>query len=411
MVRENALGVRKRTTPNEILGLREFDTLDELIRVKVEVLDEAHVLTREVSAVLQKEFVSPEMQSVLKSVRIGKADLTDLKELAALLHNIPEKLYYFLWSLKNSDVMPVEGVVTSFELQKSVFYLCKFLLVLEVFLKRVPKSIPVYENLGFVYLDLAGLANYTRLGLMLNGRLYRSAVLLRKAIACFQVALKLEAHHGKELDTYHKKTLRLLDSSFDFRAPRVNLYLNPWYFLYISSALQQLNDQEGAVAYLQKARAILNSLSNHLNPRVKVQHDLLESVYGIMKDGESVKFDFEEGELTALERKIKHVQMEKRNAHRQRNGYSPLVAEALAEQYRAQYNLSTKQIPDATQSAFLRNVFALYRNVASPAERDKLIYRLDIPPVKIKGQPPSLKLRLAQPKRLKLTPKPLKSTE
>lgn len=409
MIRERALGVRKRVNPNEIIGLREYDTLDELIRVKTEVLDEDHVLTRELNEVLKKEFVSAELVSVLKSVRITQAELTDLKEIAALLHNIPEKLYYFLWSLKNSDVMPIEGVITSFQLQKTVFYLCKFLLVLEVFLKRAPKSIPVYENLGFVYLDLAGLANYTRLGLMLNGRLYRSAVLLRKAIACFQVALKLEAHHGKELDTYHKKTLRLLDSGFDFRTSRVNLYLNPWYLLYISSALQQLNDQEGAAAYLQKARAILNSLSNHLNPRVKAQNDLLESVYGIMKDGESVKFDFEEGELTLLERKIKHVQMEKRNGH-QRNGYNPLVAEALAEQYRAQYNLQTKRIPDATQAGFLRSIFTLYQNVSSPAERDKLIYRLNIPPVKIKGQPPSLKLRLAQPKRLKLTPKPQKST-
>lgn len=395
MVREREWGGKKRANPNEIIGFGEMETLDDLLRVKVEMLGEEQVLTHEVSRMLHKEFLSETMRSVLQSVRITKEDFADLKNLTTVLHNIPDKLYFFLWSLKNCDVMPVEGVITSFQLQKSIFYLCKFLLVLEVFLKRAPRSIPVYESLAFVYLDLAGLAKYSPSGLMLQGRLYRESGLLRKAIACFQIALRMEAHHGKELDSVHRNTLRLLDKGFDFRQSRVTLYLNPWYFMYISSALQQLNDEEGAEAYLKRARTILNSIPSHLNPRVRAQHDLLEAVYTIMKEGDHIKFDFEDNDLSILEKKLKRVQKEKRNGNNHRSGYNPMVEEALTAQYQQQAHFREKHIPDAEQLYFLRSVFALYQKVTSSVERDKLIYRLNIPPLKIKGLPRAVKGVLA----------------
>ncbi len=397
MFRDGNWEGKNRARPNDIIGLDEIDTLDDLIRVKVELMGEKDVLAHEVIKILRKEFDSPQVLSALKSVRLSKADFLDLKQLTAVLHSIPDKLYYFLWSLKNSDLLPVEGVISSFQLQKAVFYLYKFLLVLEVFIKRAPRNIPVYENLGFVYLDLAGLAKYSRFGLLLKGSVYPHTALLRKAITCFQIALKLEARHGKELDAFHKNTLRLLDNSFDFRQSRINLYLNPWYFLYISSALRQLNDEEGAEAYLQKARIILNGLANHFNPRVKSQQPVLEAVYAILKDAENVRFDFEENEVTVLEKKIKHVRMEKRNGNSQRSCYSPLVEDALLQQYRQRNMFKEQRLPDPRQLNFLNSIFTLYRQVSSPAERDKLIYRLNIPPLKIKGRPQAMKRLLSRP--------------
>jgi tetratricopeptide (TPR) repeat protein len=391
------MGAKNRVKTDEIIGFEEIETLDDLIRAKVELLGEHQALKREVSSVLRRELASPELMSVIRSVRIAKEDFSDLKQLAAVLHNIPEKLYYFLWSLQNGDVMHIDGVISSFQLRKAVFYLCKFLLVLEVFLKRVPRSIPVYENLGFVYLDLAGIAQYSHRGLMLKGRAYPQATLLRRAIACFQTALRLEARHGKELDFFHKDTLRLLDKNFDFHQSRVMLYLNPWYYLYISSALRQLNDDEGARAYLQKARTILNGLSNHLNARVKSQHELLEAVYVILKEGDGVKFDFEGNDVPSIERKIEVVRSEKRNGNASRNGYSPLVEAALTEEYRHRSNFQERRILDPTQQSFLRSIFTLYRKIPSSVERDQLIYRLNIPPLKIKGRPRALKGMLVRP--------------
>jgi hypothetical protein len=389
MSKELARGIKTRFAHNPIAGKCDAQSLDDLIRIKYELNGGAHVLTSEIIETMKKEFLSKELLHVLKSVCVRPADYASLKRLTSILHNVPDNLYYFLWSLRNSDVVPVEGVINSFQLRKALFFLIKFLLILETFLRRVPKSIPIYENLGFVHLDLAGLARYSPYGLRINGRHLPYTTFLRKAVTSFQIALNLEGRYGREFDACHLSTLRLVNESFAFKNSRINLYLNPWYFLYISSALQQLNDKEGAEVYLREVRLILNTIRDHHNPKIAADQELLEAVYTALKYGNTMKFDFDGDRLERIQKKLKRIKVSKQRANGKRSGYSPLVEGALSEQYRLLRALVRQGLPNAEQLHYLQSILILYEQKPSATERDKLIFRLNIPPLKIRGKPAS----------------------
>ncbi len=405
MSNELARGIKTRFADNEIVGRCEAQSLDDLIRIKCELNGDEHALASEIIEMMRKEFLSKELLLLFKSVRVSPADYATLKQLTSILKNVPENLYYFLWSLQNSDVIPIEGIITSFQLKKALFSLIKFLMILETFLRRVPKSIPIYENLGFVHLDLAGLARYSPYGLRINGRHLPYTDFLRKAVTSFQIALNLEGHYGRELDACHQNTLRLVNQKFEFKETRANLYLNPWYFLYIASALQQLNDKESAEVYLREVRLILNTIRDHQNPKVAADQELLEAVYATLKYGRNIKFDFEGKKLERIQKKLKRIKKSKQHANgHQRSGYSPLVEGALSEQYKLLRALVQLGLPNGEQLQYLRSIFVLYEQIPSAPERDKLIFRLNIPPLKIHGNPSTFKgmITSAQPSVAKL---------
>ncbi|MFQ5604689.1 MAG: hypothetical protein ACE5HS_15570 [bacterium] len=378
-----------------IVGLNEMQSLDDLIRTQCDIKSEENVPVTLITRILLKELSSKEVVSLIKNIHVNTADPALHKNLAVLLKNIPENLYFFLWSLRNSDVMPSEGILSSFQLKRSIYYLCKFLLLVELLIKREPHCLALYEKLGLVYLDLAGLAQYSKAGFLINGRLLHYTFLLRKAITNLQGAIKIEAIQGKETDYSHVNILNLVEHKIDFKKNRTNLYLNPWYFLYIASALKLLNDEEVAEAYLNKARLILNSLDEHQNPKVVAQKELLEAVYSTIKNGESVSFDFDEEKMVNIYKKIKRMRKYRNSMNGQRVYYSPLLENELLHQFQVHKALIKQGILKPNQIEYLRGIFTLYKQIKSPVQRDKLIFRLNIPPLKISGVPTSLKFLLA----------------
>lgn len=367
-----------------VLGLHDVHTLDDLIRVHYELAHTERISCKLVIRVLERELASHEFISLLSDLSSKVFEQLKLHDIASPLQKIPRKLYFFLWHLRNSDTLPLEGMLTSMQLRKAVYQLAKFLMLLELFVKRAPNSLPVYESLGLTHIDLAGVAGFSRSGLLINGKQLHHTYLLRKAVTCFQLAIKLEACHAKEFDASHEDVMKLLDEDFGFKENRMSLYLNPWYFLYIASALQLLNDHESFTLYLDKARLILNCLSDHQNPRVRAQRNLLESVFSSMKYGGAVHFELDRTKLMRLRQRLKRIKKNKKSVNG-RTGYSPFVEEILAEQYRTQRSFLKHGSLNPEQMEYLQGIFTLYNEVRSPFERDKLIFRLNIPPLRAKG--------------------------
>lgn len=180
------------------------------------------------------------------------------------------------------------------------------------------------------------------------------------------------------------KTLARVEDDSDFSKNRSNLYLNPWHFFYISSVLNSLNDPEVSKLYLQKGRLILNSIDDHQNPKIVEQKELLESVYTAIHYGKSVSFDFDPTVLINIQKKLKRIRRVKESTHGHR-AYSPMVEKSLKERYRHQRVFLKKGKLDTEQIVYLKQVHSLYRLLESSKERDRLIYRLNIPPIKVKG--------------------------
>ncbi|MFQ5650731.1 MAG: hypothetical protein ACE5IY_12380 [bacterium] len=367
-----------------IVGFHELKNIDEVMSLYAELGDSARVPRRLIIDVLSQELSSKELKTFLKGISMKPPETISIKGIHSLLRAIPPRLYFFLWSLRNSDNIPVNGVLTSLELRKALLALNRFLNVLEGFLRKSPNSIPLFENLGFTYFDLAGVACYSRKGIYLNGRQFEYTTLLRKAIACFQCAIKLAAQLARELDATHLNILKLVDEKCDIDQGRTNLYLDPWHFLYISSALNLLNDEKMAEQYLNKTRSILNAIDMHQNPRIVAQKELLESIHTTLHFGKTVKFDFGQANLLKLQKKLKQVHKNRKRPHK-RVGYSPMVEDALLQEFQVQRELRRSGVLQSEQKIYLNGVYTLYKQEISPLERDKLIYRLNIPPIKIRG--------------------------
>lgn len=366
-----------------VIGVQEISNIDQLAKLYEEFGEEARVPCRLVVDVLVKELSSSEFRSFMKTIPFSSEEVS-LKTMTVLVRAVPQRLYFFLWSLRNSEALPISGILTSEELRQGTAALVRFLGVLEGLPHRSSNSIPLFENLGFTYFDLAGIAGYTQKGLYLNGRYVDYTVLLRNAISAFQCAIKLSAEQGRNLDATHLDILHLVDEQIELRENRANLYLNPWHFLYISAALHLLNDDKMAEMYLAKARSILNSLESHQNPKLVTQKELLESIYTTIHFGKTVQFDFDETNLVKLEKKLNKLRKQK-NQSSKRPSYSPMVEAALAQEFHVQREMRTLGTLQSDQRLYLNGVHALYQQKLSPLERDKIIFRLNIPPVKIKG--------------------------
>lgn len=186
--------------------------------------------------VLNEELISKEVKALQKDVVLSVKE-SRVTGIPAILKEIPDKLYFFLWSLKNSEVLPQEGVMSSFELKKSIFNLAKFLALLRRCLRKTPQSIFLHENLGFAYLDLAGLAQYSENGLFLSGKHIDQPSLLREAIYCFQNAIRLSSRQANTIDSLHLKSLGMVDDDSDFSKNRSNLVSQSLaFFLYFFGA-------------------------------------------------------------------------------------------------------------------------------------------------------------------------------
>ncbi len=406
MIRAQQRGLDQDFSLEGVVGLHDIQSLDELIRVHREFTRTDRIDCSLIVAVLKRELGSREFTTLFSKFSSRVFEELKLKDIVSPLQKIPKRLYFFLWHLKNSHTMPLAGMLTSDALKQSLYHLARFLLLLEVFVKRTPNSLPLYENLGLTHLDLAGLAQYAPNGLFINGKQLHHTYLLRKAITCFQIAIRLEACNGKEFDTSHLDVMKLLNDPFDFKENRVFLYLNPWYFFYIASALERLNDKETFRLYLDKARLILNSLTDHQNPKVRQQGELLEAVYNSMKYGGSVRFDLDQTKLDKLRQRLTRVKKSKYGPQG-RSGYSPVVEEALRTQYEAHKAFLKHGTLDAVQMAYLHGIFTLYHEVRSPVERDKLIFRLNIPPLKMNGAQPFVRgLAGRDPKVIHTAPNP-----
>ncbi|MFQ5641234.1 MAG: hypothetical protein ACE5IR_24915 [bacterium] len=379
---------RGQTTSSHLdgyVGVHNLPSLDELLRVESAEAGADSIPCSLVKSTLSNELATHKLAALFRDFRSGILEDFELRDFSALLLQIPKKIYFFLWHLRNSDLVPLEGMLTSQQLKTTIYYLAKYLAMLELFLKKTPNSIPLYENLGYTHLDLAGIAQYAPNGLFINGKQLRYTTLLRKAITCFQIAIKLEAYHGKEVDVSHLNILRLMDEKFDFNENRTLLYVNPWNFLYIASTLQLLNDRESFTLYLEKARSILSSVCDHQNRQIRQQKDLLESVYATLKYGSSVWFDFDKKKLAKLRQRLKRIRNNKTKSKGERSTYSPFVEEALLQQHNLQSSFLKHGVLDSDQTGYLHGIFTLYNEIQTSSDRDQLIYRMNIPPLKVKG--------------------------
>ncbi|MFQ5865006.1 MAG: hypothetical protein ACE5IW_07245 [bacterium] len=390
-----------RSLFRDIIGADNIRRLDDLIRLNNEFRVDPNIPTLIVSKVLNEELSSKRLIALFNERINGKSEDVVINEISILFNKIPQKLYYFLWSLKNREDVLVEGMITSTELDRAIYCLLKIQTHVELYLKKFPSSVRLYEKLGIAHFDLAGIVRHANRGLAINGKKIYYTNFLRKAISCFQHALKIQAEQGEKIDSSHIDVLRLLDQEFSFKEARHNLYVNPWNFLYISAALRVLNDVESADTYLDKTRFILNTVQDHQNPKVVKQKELLDAVYTLLKYGDSVCFDLNENKLAKLNSRLKNIRMNKDSTRTRSTGYSPIVEIAISEQYRIEYSFIKQGALQCGQVVYLRAIYTLYTEVESASERDKLIYRLNLQPLKIKGRKKSARGFLkAKPVRL-----------
>jgi len=378
-------GVKLSRRFEDIIGVDEVHSLDDLLVIYDELQHETRIPVRDVTEVLQKELSNKELVTAFKR-KTPPDSLSALQsELDELEANISDKLYYFLWSLANRELLSVRGVIDSLELKRAIFYLTKFIATAEHFLKNQGKHQKIFERLAVAFLDFAGLARYAPDGLVINGRRLHSTVLLRKAIICFQKAIQLEACHSKAMDDTHARLLKFIESSVEFPKQRIYLYLNPWNFLYVSSALMALNDREGASLYLKPFRFILHNISEHQDSEILRQQHLLYSVHNALTYGEAVSFDFDERKLRRLKNKLIWLRRIRKRSRNGRTCYSPMVEGALWQEYHSQKAFVRHGILQQEQANYLRGIQGLYEHVSSTLDRDKLIFRVNIPPLRING--------------------------
>lgn len=357
-------------------------TLDQLIYEYQALPGEEHIPASLLIKALSREIASRELSRLLKSDRVSEPASIEPRKTVEALKRMPRQLYFFLWSLENTDVIPIKGILTSNQLQRSIVALVRFMRALEVMKTKKSSKIALYEHLGCVYLDLSGFARYSKQGILIGDKHLDQSTLLRRSIDCFQQAIKIEAKCGRELDAAHADVLGLLDKPFELDQNRLKSYLNPWHFLYISSALRFLNDQNLANQYQARARSLLNALDDHQNASLRKQKGLLESIYATIHYGQYLYFDFEPKNLLRLQTKLGFIQKTK---NKNLVSYNPLVRNALENQLRIERKQIRHGWLEDEKQAYLTSIYRLYSQPISALERDKLIYRLGIPPVRTHG--------------------------
>ena len=297
-------------------------------------------------------------------------------------------IYFFLWSLQNFKMVPSGGIVTSAQLESAVSTLFAFILDSEPLLKSHPVNIRLLRNLGRAYFDLAGIAYYApHRGFSLAKPVHYQFI-LRKAICCWQKAIQTEARLSQHGDASHVETLGLVEDNFVFERNRMETFVNPWYFLHIASALHLLNDEEASAAYLEKAGRIIGAIDSHQNEKIRQQRLLLESVYSTIKYSKTTTFDFDPKSLQKIDEQLQKIKQKGRSAGGQYPSHrSPLVDDALWRARVAKNEFINNGMPDLDKFSYLQSVSTLYEQVKSSKVRDRLIYQLSIPPLRIKGNP------------------------
>lgn len=370
----------------QIVGAKDIICLDDILKLNNEFKQYHYVPASFVNIVINQQLSSKKYIALIKKRLSSSKETGVMQETHRLSEKIPSKLYFFFWCLKNRELVPREGMLSTEELHRSIYYLFKIITLLELNLQKFPKSVPMYENLGTANLELARMAQQSNRGLRIQGEDRNYPALLRKSIACFQHAIKIEASLARKIDCSHEFILKLINNRFSFKDDRIRLYLNPWHFLYIAAALRALNDRESEAVYLEHAKQIIDLAGDHQNPDVVNQKVLLNALYILLKRGDSVAFDLDHQRIQEITQKIRRLQQRKTAAKNGAMGYSPIVEQALGDQYRLQYSFLKDGMLNVEQMEYLRAVYALYSEIPSGIERDRCIFRLNIPPLNVKGQ-------------------------
>jgi hypothetical protein len=264
-----------------------------------------------------------------------------------------------LWSLKNQNSIPIEGLPSTKELYHAVITLIQFIATSEFTLNRNPKRSALHELLAQAYFDLASIIEYAPKGIKILDSQHSYATLLRKAIASWQKAVMLDAAKAQAFDKIHSNILNKVGDPSKFSDKRATGYLNPWHFLYIASALQKINDREAGKEYLRKAQWIIGQASNHQSPRIVSQKSLLEAVCAAIRHGNASGLH-----NTAIRRPDHDSENSKKKTQR-RN-----AAIRLHKTVQQQKKL------------LLRSIETIYEKMPAGPERNRLIFHLNIPPLK-----------------------------
>ncbi|MFQ5707063.1 MAG: hypothetical protein ACE5HO_06405 [bacterium] len=370
---------------DDIVGWDDIHRLDDLLRLNNDYTEYEYIPTEFVKRVLDRELSSNKYIALINK-RFGfETEEALCREVTLLDQKIPQRLYYLLWGLKNRDLILVDGLLSTRELNKAIYCLFKTITVLELNLEKMPQKVWFYEQLGLAYFELAGIASHASRGLWLQGKRQSHVSLLRDAIACFQNALKLDASRGQEIDSSHENILKLIDQRFKLQGDRTLLYINPWHLLYISAALRILNDREGAANYLDKARLVINLLSDHQNPNLVNEKKLVQAIYTVLNYKKAFTFDLDQHKLESINQQLQCVSKTLNLRRDKRFCYSPIVVRALTEQYRLQSSWLNNGLLHTDQIEYLNAICSLYTEVPSAQKRDKLIFRFNIPPLNIHG--------------------------
>ena len=149
-----------------------------------------------------------------------------------------------------------------------------------------------------------------------------------------------------------------------------------------------LNDEEAAAAYLEKAGSIIGAIDSHQNEKIREQRLLLESVYSTIKYSKTTSFDFDSENLRKIDEQLQQIRQKGHSASRQSPSHrSPLVDEALWREREAKHEFINKGMIDVDKFSYLQSVSTLYEQVKSSKVRDRLIYQLSIPPLRVNGNP------------------------
>lgn len=95
----------------DLIGLWGVTSLDNLLSLNGESRNQQTIPTYLICEVLNEELISKEVKALQKDVVLSVKE-SRVTGIPAILKKIPDKLYFFLWSLKNSEVLPQEGVMS-----------------------------------------------------------------------------------------------------------------------------------------------------------------------------------------------------------------------------------------------------------------------------------------------------------
>jgi len=340
----------------DVVGFSDIQSLDVLAQVYLDYAREPEIPTTVVVKVLNKELQMPNFVARCQKASIV-IDSKAMRQPRWYLGQIPDRIYYFLWSLKNQNSIPIEGLPSTKELYHAVVTLTQFIASSEFTLNRNPKRSALHELLAQAYFDLASIIEYAPKGIKMLESQQSHATLLRKAIASWQKAVMLDAAKAQAFDKIHSNILNQVGNPSTFSDKRTTGYLNPWHFLYIATALQKINDQEAGLEYLRKAQWIIEQAANHQSPKIVNQKTLLNAVCSAIKYGRVNHLHSNDARLSFAESKNNKQNTQRRNA--------AIRLQKTMQQRREQ---------------LLRSIETIYEQMPIGPERNRLIFHLNIPP-------------------------------